>query len=257
MNKKTGIIIQARMGATRLPNKVMLNLCGKPILWHVIERCKKANVDEIILATSINSENNVIEEFCKKNNYNFFRGSENDVLQRYYECAKMFGLDIIVRITADCPLISSKVINIAIKKFKQKEVDYLSNAPIRSFPRGLDVEVFSFNALKKVHESTEDKFQREHVTPFIYNNPKIFRVGTLIAEGLLKKPEIRLCIDTPQDLKLFRIIYNNLYHQKVIPIEEVIRFLDKNTDLIKMNQESEKEHLELSKELHQKFIGKT
>lgn len=254
MNKKVGIIIQARMASTRLANKIMLDLAGKSILWHVIERCKKSHVDEVIIATSTNKENDVIEEFCKENNYECFRGSEDNVLNRYYECAKKFDLDIIVRITGDCPLISPEIINKCMEKFKQENADYVSNAAKRSFPRGLDTEVFSFNTLEKANNLAKDKFQREHVTAFVYNNPRIFNIKHLIAEGLLKRPDIRICVDTKEDLNLLRKIYESLYNKKIIPIEEVIKFLDKNPELMKMNIKSEKEHLELSKDLKQKFI---
>lgn len=249
-----GIIIQARMASTRLPNKIMLNLGGKPILWHVVERCKKANVNKVIIATSTNSENDVIEKFCAINNCPCFRGSEEDVLSRYYECAKEFNLDIILRVTSDCPLIAPEVLNEAIEKFEKENVDYLSNAAKRSYPRGLDTEIFSFIALEKAHKLATEKSQREHVTSFIYNNPKLFKISHLIAEGILRRPDLRLTIDTPEDLKLLRIIYNNL-DEKEIKIEEVIKFLESHPELAKSNIESEKEHLEKSnKDLKQEFI---
>ena len=140
---KIGVIIQARMSSTRLPNKIMLNLVEKPVLWHVIERCKKAKVDEVIIATSKNKENNVIEEFCKQYEVSYFRGSENDVLKRYYDTAKKFNLDIIIRITSDCPLISPEIIDNLINEFNYGKADYISNVSNRSYPRGLDVEIFS------------------------------------------------------------------------------------------------------------------
>lgn len=245
---KIGIIIQARMGSSRLKGKVMLNLAGKPVLWHVIERCKKANVNDIIIATSKNKENNVIEKFCKRYGINFFRGSENDVLERYYEAAKQFKLDIIVRITSDCPLISSRVINNVINEFNYGKADYISNVSKRSYPRGLDAEIFSFKTLEKINKFAKNKFEREHVTAFIYNHPKQFRIGNLIARGLLKKPEIRLCIDTKEDLRLLEIIYNKFYNGKIIPIMEVIKFLNNNPNLARMNIKSEEEHLERNKE---------
>ena len=253
---KTGIIIQARMASTRLPNKIMLDLCGKPLLWHVVERCKRADIDEVIIATSTNKENDIIEEFCEKNNYKCFRGSEDDVLNRYYKAAKKFKLDIIVRVTSDCPLIAPEIINRAIDGLKKGNGDYVSNASIRSYPRGLDVEVFTFDVLEKAHKLTKDKFQREHVTAFIYNNPQMFKIGSLIVKGLLKKPDIRICVDTKEDFELLKIIYNKFYNCEIIPIMKVMTFLNKNPELAKMNIESEKEHLEKSKDLKQKFIDK-
>lgn len=255
-NPKVGVIIQARMSSSRLPNKVLLNLAGKPILQHVVERCKKADIDEVIVATSINKENDVIEEFCKNNNYNCFRGSEDDVLERYYEASKKFNLDIVIRETGDNPLLDPEIINLALKNFFEEKADYTSNAAKRSFPRGLDIEVFSFETLKKTNNLVKDKFQREHVTAFIYNHPEIFNITHLIAKDTIKRPEIRLCMDTEEDLKLLRIIHNGVRKEDIISIEKVIQFLDENPDLIKINLESEKEHLEknIKQNIGQEFI---
>ena len=226
----------------RLPNKIMLDLVGKPMIWHVIERCKMADVDEVIVATSINKENDIIEKFCKKNNYKFFRGSEDDVLARYYECAKNFELDIIIRVTADCPLISPKIINRVVKELVQQETDWFGNLGERSFFRGIDVEVFSFKALEKTYNLAKEQREREHVTEFMFNHPEIFKIGYLFADkGLekLKRPDIRLTVDTPEDLKLMRIVYNNLHKNGGVDIYEVINFFEKNPELIKINSESE------------------
>jgi len=254
--KTTGIIIQARMGSTRLPEKIFLNLKGKPVLGHVIDRCKRSKVNKIIIATSIKKENNVVEDFCKKNNILCFRGSEEDVLERYYLSAKEHNLGVIVRITSDCPLIDPKIINFALKSFKKTKVDYLSNAFKRSFPRGLDVEVFSFKTLEKAYHQAKDKFQREHVTLYIYNNPKEFKLGSLMAKGKLKRPDLRLCVDTVEDFKLLEIIYNKFYKGSLLKIKKIIRFLDKNPKLAKMNLESEKQHVvkNESSGAHHKFI---
>jgi spore coat polysaccharide biosynthesis protein SpsF (cytidylyltransferase family) len=256
--EKIGVIIQARMGSTRLPKKIMLNLSGKPILWHVVESCKKANVEEVIIATSKNKENDVIEEFCKQYKISFFRGSENDVLKRYYDTAKKFNLDIIVRITSDCPLISPEIINKAIQGLKQENGDYVSNISKRTYPRGVDAEVFTFRALEKINKIVKKDFEREHVTSFIYNNPQMFKIGHLITTGLLKRPDIRITIDTKEDFKLLKIIYENLYQNKIIPISQVVRFLNKNPELIKINQNSEMNHLTKNKKqgINQTFIKK-
>ena len=239
MNGKIGIIIQARMGSTRLPNKVLTEIENKPLLKHVMERCSNANVHDIIIATSTNEENDSIENFCKINGYSCFRGSEDNVLDRFYQTAKKFNLDAIIRITGDCPLISPKIINDLIRKFKEEKVDYLSNASKRSFPRGLDCEIFSFKSIEKAHELVTEKRDEEHVTTFIYGNPAIFKIGHLIAEGILNKPNIRLCVDTDNDLKLIKNIYSKLYSGKIIPVEDVIEYLEKNPELIKINQEEE------------------
>lgn len=239
MTQKIGIIIQARVGSTRLPNKVLTDISGSPLLKHVVKRCEESEVDQIIIATSINKENDSLEEFCIQNNYPFFRGSENNVLNRFYETAKKFRLDIIIRITGDCPLISPEVINLLIKKFKENDLDYVSNAAKRSFPRGLDCEIFSFNALEKAHNLAKEEKDFEHVTPFIYGNPNLFKIGHLLAEKKLNHSEIRLCVDTLNDLKLIKEIYKNLYSGDTIPIDSVINFLLKNPNLIEINKEEE------------------
>lgn len=254
MKLRTGIIIQARMGSTRLPNKIMLSLSGKPVLWHVFQRCKKADVDKVVIATSVNKENDIIEQFCRENGCSFYRGSEEDVLDRYYNTAKEFKLDVVVRITSDCPLISPEVINECINLFKQGEMDYVSNASKRSFPRGLDVEVFSFKSLEKANSLAKDKLEREHVTSFIYNHPDIFKLGNLVAVGLLKRPNIRICLDTKEDFELLKNIYDSLYKGAPISIFSVMDYLERNPHLVNLNKNSEQEHLARSSFLKQKFI---
>lgn len=244
------------MGSTRLPGKIFQDLSGKPILEHVIDRCEKSKANTVIVATSTKKENDIIEKFCEDKEILFFRGSEEDVLERYYECAKENGLDIIIRITSDCPLIDPETINHCLEKFESEKVDYLSNAHERSFPRGLDVEVFSFETLEKAHKEAKEKPYREHVTPFIYNNPDKFSIGSLIAEEMLRRPEIRLTVDTPEDLKLMKIIYKRLYKNGFVKIAEVMEFLENNEDLSKINFESEKEQItkNISEGITHKFI---
>src|SRR3989338_2484533 len=240
MVKKTGIIIQARMASTRLPGKIFLNLKEKPILWHVIKRCEKSRANKIIIATSLNKENNPIEEFCKKNKISCFRWSEKNVLKRYYLCAKEYGLEIIVRITSACPLIDPKLINLCLKNFEKTKYNYYSNVVERSFPRGLDVEVFDFQTLEKTYQKVKNTSQKEHVTIFIYNNPKKFKIGSLIAKGIFNNPTLRLCVDTPKDFKLLNIIYNKFYKKRLVSIEEVLKFLINNPKIAQINLESEK-----------------
>lgn len=161
-------IIQARMGSTRLPKKVMLNILEKPILWHVINRVSKASlIDKLIVATTTNNEDDAIVEFCKNNGILFFRGSENDVLDRYYQCAKEYNITDIARITADCPLHDPNVIDMIIKEYMGNDYDYVSNSIEYTFPDGLDVEIFSFDALKIAWENAKLFSEREHVTPYM------------------------------------------------------------------------------------------
>lgn len=236
---KTAIIIQARMGSSRLPNKIMIPLAGKPIIQHVIERCRKSKADEIIVATSTNKENDIIEDFCEKINCLCFRGSEDDVLDRYFKVALENRADTIIRVTSDCPLIDSKIIDKLIDEFNSNNYDYLSNVLTRTFPRGLDVEIFSFNTLKKTHELAKRKEDREHVTSFIYANPNIFKIKGIEAQGFLRRPNLRLTIDTNEDLKVLSSIFTNFSDKSDVQISDIINYLDKNPEIRDLNRQSE------------------
>ena len=167
-------IIQARMGSTRLPGKVLKNMNGSSLLEIQIERVKKSkNIKNIVVATSININDDEIEKFCLQKEINFYRGSENDVLSRYYECAKIYNIQTIVRLTADCPLIDPVIIDKVIDLFIENDVDYSSNTvpPDTSFwPDGSDVEVFSFEAIEKAYKKAKKQEDREHVTFFFWKN---------------------------------------------------------------------------------------
>jgi len=235
--KKIAVIIQARMTSTRLPGKVLMEIEGKPMLWHVINRlkfCKKLN--DIILAIPNTKENNILEKFAKKYNLKYYRGSENDVLSRYYNAAKKFRCDIIVRLTSDCPLIDPEIVDKVVERHLKTGADYTSNVLKRTFPRGLDTEVFNFSVLKKVFYDAKENYQREHITPYIFENPAIFKLQNIEAEGKLRRPDLRLTVDTPDDLRLISEIFRILYQPgKTISIEEVIDLLTEKPELAKIN----------------------
>ncbi|PIU55548.1 MAG: acylneuraminate cytidylyltransferase [Deltaproteobacteria bacterium CG07_land_8_20_14_0_80_38_7] len=212
---KIGAIIQARMTSTRLPGKVLMDIEGKPMLWHVVNRLKfSEKLDDIILAIPNTKKNNILEKFAKDNKVKYFRGSEEDVLSRYYKTAKKFKCDLIVRITSDCPLIDPQIVDLVIEKHLKLNADYTSNTLKRTFPRGLGVEVFNFKVLKKAQKEAKEDYQREHVTPYIYKNPEIFKIQNIKAERRLRYLEIRLTVDTKKDLRLIREIYKRLYKPK-------------------------------------------
>jgi len=237
-------IIQARMGSTRLPGKVLMDVEGKPVLQHVIERVKEVKrIDKIIILTTRDNNNNVIIELAKKEGIDYIRGPEDDVLNGFVLAAKKTNADVIVRVMGECLLLDPVIIDEGIERFFRDKLDYIGNETRRSFPRGLDFAVLSFSTLKKADELGKMLRHRRHVTPFIYENPQIFKIGYLTTEGILKRPNIRLCVDTKQDLELIRIIYKNLYKGRVINILEVIKFLDENPELLKINAQSELEHL--------------
>jgi len=236
--RKIAAIIQARITSTRLPGKVLMDIEGKPMLWHVINRLKfSEKLDNIILAIPDTKESDVLEKFVKENNIKYFRGSKEDVLSRYYETAKKFKIDVIVRITSDCPLIDPKIVDLVIQKHLDSETDYTSNTLERTFPRGLDVEVFNFKVLEKTQKEARKNYQREHVTPYICENPKIFKLQNIKAKGKLRRPELRLTVDTKEDLKLIREIYRHLYKlRKIFYTEEIIDLFNNHQELIKINE---------------------
>lgn len=209
---KTGIIIQARMTSTRLPGKVMLELCGRPVLKQLIERLKHAeNQIPIIIATTDNETDNVIADFAVKELLGLFRGSEEDVLSRYYLAAKNYDLDTVVRITSDCPLYDPFVLDEMLELFRhEKDLDYLSNTlNNRTYPRGLDTEIFTFGALEKSYYEAKDADCREHVTPYIYRNMDKFKLKEYLSHE--NHSELRWTLDTKEDYKLIQTIYQNLY----------------------------------------------
>ncbi len=238
---KVVAIIQARMGSTRLPAKVMMKLCGKTVLEHVINRVKKANeIDEIVIATTTLEIDNVIVDEAVRCGAKYYRGSEDDVLSRYYEAAKENNADIVVRITSDCPLIDPAVVDNIVKYYKNSDYDIVTNAGIdltqRTYPRGLDTEVFSFDMLKKVHTKATDKRQREHVTPYIYENSS----NIYYYKNAVDYSKFRWTLDTPEDFELISSVYDELYCiNNVFLFEDILAFFQRKPGLSKINEHIE------------------
>ncbi|MDD3731785.1 MAG: NTP transferase domain-containing protein, partial [candidate division Zixibacteria bacterium] len=164
---KTVIIVQARMGSTRLPGKIMKEILGQPLLFYQLERLRKVTTaDDILVATTVGGKDDIIVDFCLKQRAKYYRGSEEDVLARYYEAARESGAEVIVRVTSDCPLIDAAVIDRVIRTYKENidKDDYVANTLVRSYPRGMDCEVFPFAVLADIHERTFEPVDREHVT---------------------------------------------------------------------------------------------
>lgn len=228
MKKLIGIIIQARTGSTRLPMKVLLPLpynSEATVLEQVIKRCNTSKfADAVIVATTAKPTDNKIVDVATRMNVEVFRGDERDVLSRYYHAAKEFSIDTIVRITGDCPCIDPNVIDMVIEKYLDNDADYVSNTLERTFPRGQDVEVFSFRCLEKAYFNATKEFEREHVTPYIYMNPnsgcKIINVS---APSNLSDPEIRITLDTEEDYALLCSVYDYLYSKnELFSLEDII-----------------------------------
>lgn len=243
----TGIIIQARVGSSRLPGKIFMKLSGNSMLWHVLKRCQQAKLaNTVVIATTTKKNDDKVEKFCKKNHVLCFRGDSNNVLARYHKAAEKFQIDTIVRITSDCPLIDSTVIDACIKEFLKKNYDYVSNLnPKRTLPRGLDVEVFSFTALKKAYLEAKKPYEKEHVTPYIWENSKNeFSVGSPVNASGIYKRNYRLTVDYPEDFKLMRKIYQKFYKvNKIIDVKKVILFLDNNPKVASINSDLEQKTL--------------
>ena len=192
-------VIQARMGSSRLPGKVLKLLAGKPVLEHVFTRVSAAKlIDDVIVATSELSGDDAIVEFCTKMGWKFIRGSERDVLSRYCLAAEASRADVVVRVTSDCPLFSPIILDDMLERFDPEVADYMStNWPDRTFPVGLDCEVMSAAALRKIEANATEVYDREHVTPHFYRNPDDFRLlGHAHASRL---DHIRITLDTQQD----------------------------------------------------------
>lgn len=203
-------IIQARTGSTRLPGKVLLDLAGEPMLARAVSRVRRAKtLDDVVVATTSLPPDDAIVELCAERGWNVFRGSEDDVLDRYYRAAVAHRADAVVRITSDCPLIDPDVVDQVVTAFLERRprVDYASNVlPVRTFPRGLDTEVFSFDALARAWREDKNPAWREHVTPYIYNNPCLFQLHCLTHE--VAYSDMRWTVDTAEDLALVKLIYD-------------------------------------------------
>ena len=231
-------IIQARMTSTRLPGKVMMNVLGRPILSFQLERASRVSaIDKIVIATTKNESDEPIVEFGKTKGFSVFRGSEPDVLSRYQEAATKYEADVIIRLTADCPIIDPDVISLVIKRFNEpkQHYDYVTNAIPRSYPAGLDIECFSRSALEIAANEAIDDYDREHVTPFFYRHPERFKLLSVVCEKNLAHE--RWTLDELPDFVLIRRIIETLYIRKPeFRMDDVIKLLDTHPDWRKINQ---------------------
>ncbi|MBU0599762.1 glycosyltransferase family protein [bacterium] len=216
---KIGAIIQARTSSSRLPRKVLKELpygSGITVLQQVIRRLNKSKkVNEIIVATTTDPEDKKIVKIAESENVKWFRGSKEDVLGRYYSAANENNLDLVIRVTSDCPCIDSELVDLAIKEHLKTESDYTSNDS-RTFPRGLGTEVINFKTLEKAFKDTQHDYEREHVTPYIYKTrPDLFKITLVKTPEKLNCPEIRITLDTEEDYVLLCIIFDYLYYENM------------------------------------------
>lgn len=234
---KIAAIIQARMGSTRLSGKVMKEIHDKTVLSHVIERVSQSElIDNIIIATTTLERDNVIENEAIKCGVKVFRGSEEDVLSRYYYAAKENNIDVVVRITSDCPLIDPIVVDEIIGCYLSNDYDIVTNAGSnlsqRTYPRGLDTEIFSFKKLENAFNNAKEKYQREHVTPYIYENSG----RTYYYKNTIDYSKYRWTLDTVEDYELLEKIYDRLYKNRHnFYLEDIISIFEKDSNLFKIN----------------------
>ena len=230
-----GCIIQARVGSTRLPGKVIKEIDGvNTVLDYVINQVKfSKKIEKIIVATTDLIEDEVICKNLSLLKIEFFRGSSEDVLDRYYQCAKKFSIDNIVRVTADNPLIDPNIIDLVIDEYENNKCDYASNTLHRTFPYGTEVEVFSFKSLKKAWNDSKKPSEREHVTPFIYNPQNGFiLINTENQENL---SYLRYTVDRIEDLKLVREIIKNIPTRPIL-IQDIIELYKNNPEIFEINK---------------------
>lgn len=241
-NQKVGIIIQARMGSTRLPGKVLKILYKKDTILDVlIKRLKLCKfVDEIIIATTRDKRNASIVNLAKSHNISFFIGSENNVLKRYYKAAKKYNLNIIVRVTSDNPLMDPIIIDNMILFFKEKNFDYITNPHGKTnFPIGLGLEIISFRSLEIAHNLAKSKFDKEHITPFIVKNPNLFNLKFYDVNDVKKINNLRLTIDEKEDLIMVRKLYKRLLglgKDLEFSIYDIINTIEKFPELLEINR---------------------
>ena len=227
---KAAAFIQARLGSTRLPEKVMLGLEGRTVLERVIERVAASRfVDEVIVVTTIHRQDMNIVKRCVENGVRVFCGSEDDVLDRFYQAAKLLNLENLVRITADCPLMDPEVIDQVLRRHFDSGADYTANVLEESFPDGEDVEVMRFTALKKAWEEADLLSEREHVTPYIRKHPEMFRFESVRCERDYSK--LRWTLDNKEDYEVIKNVYAALYHENnLFGMNEILNYLESNPE---------------------------
>ena len=234
------IISQARYASTRLPGKVLLTIRNKPLLWYLLKRLELVKTPNlIIIATSTSDSNKPLMDYLRELKINYYAGDEIDVLDRFYQTAKHYNGEIIVRITADCPLMDSTLIDRGLEIFLKNNFDYLSNVHPPTFPDGYDIEIFTFKALETSWKNAKLNSEREHVTPFIYNNPKIFSIENFQNDKDISN--IRLTVDTKKDFILISKIIENFHDRWTkFDLKDVITFINQNPHLLKINAQYER-----------------
>ncbi len=234
---RTVATIEARMSSTRLPGKVLMDIMGRPMLFYMIERlrlCK--SLDDIIIATTVNPADDVIVEFAENNGVKYYRGSEDDVLLRVLEAARANDVDVIVETTGDCPLIDPTVVDELVALYHGNDYDYVSNTVKRTFPRGLDTQVFSTDKLAEIEGITNNPADRENVSLYFYEVPGRYRLGSLESQLHEKYWDARLTVDTINDFKLIEEIFKRLYPENHgFLLKDIIALVENYPEFLEIN----------------------
>jgi len=236
--RRVNAIIEARMGSTRLPGKTMMPIAGKPAIELLIERLHIAEtIDSIVLATTTNPEDDVIEQFCRDRKVNCFRGSSDDVLNRVYNAAKSYKTDVVIEVTGDCPLLDPWLIDDCVRIFIESQYDYLSNFIEQSYPPGIDVQIFTFEVLEEMERLAKDPEYREHVTLYILKHPQQYRMHNIVAPPELTYPDWHLELDEFKDYELIKLIYENLYFKDPrFRTTDIIALLNSHPEWLAINR---------------------
>jgi spore coat polysaccharide biosynthesis protein SpsF len=232
-------VVQARCASERLPKKVLAPIAGVRVVEHVLRAVGAAErVDDVILATSVSPSNDELVSVVEDLGYRVFRGSEDDVLGRFVAALEGDDAEVVIRHTADDPLLDPAVIDTVVDAFLEGDADYTSNILQRSWPRGLDTEVFSRSTLHRADTETSDISDREHVTLWVRRHPDRYTLRNVEAPAAETWPELRLCIDTAQDKELLEAVFDALYEPgRILPIGEVVAWLRANPDVALLNAE--------------------
>jgi spore coat polysaccharide biosynthesis protein SpsF len=235
-------VIQARTGSSRLPNKIFLPLADKPLLFRMYERVVASKFNgTIVIATTTDKSDDKVEEFCKEYKLNCFRGHQTDLLDRHYQAAKLLNANVVIKIPSDCPLIDPNVMDKVLQYYldNSDKYDFVSNLHPATYPDGNDVEIMSFDALKNAWENAKLEIEREHTTPYLWENPDKFRIGNVVWETSLDySMSHRFTIDYEKDYNFIKQVYDELYPiNPKFTLTDILDLLDRKPEIKKINEE--------------------
>ena len=232
------LTIEARTRSSRLPGKVLKPILGKPMLVRMIERLKYARtVDGIVVATTVNPDDDPIVNLAEESDVGVFRGSEEDVLARVLGAARQYGADVIVETTGDCPLIDPAIVDKVVSDYRMGGADFVSNNLIYTTPRGMDVRVFSTAKLAEIDSITDDPADREHVSLYFWEHPDKYQLRNVTTELTPEIANLRLTVDTKEDFELIRKVFEALYSEgSIFTFADIVNLFDQNPDLSRINQ---------------------